>query len=284
MKTFEFHAVETAAEALRMMRKFKGKAALLAGGSDLVPKLKSGALAPVAVIDIKKIEALRGIRRNGKNAVSIGSLVTLAEIAESPLIRKNLPVLSETALMMASPQVRNRATVGGNLSNAAPSADMAPPLLALGARVELHTQKGKKTVPLEDFFLGPGKTLAGREGLLSRIIVPVPPKNARVHFLPLCIRKAMDLSIVSAAAYVERERGIVKTARIALGAVAPVPLRAKAAEKKIIGTEGGAKTIAEAALTASQEARPITDVRACKEYRCEMVRVTVERALREVMK
>ncbi len=283
MKPFSFHSATTVKEALNLLAKHRGKAALLAGGTDLVPGMKLGGRAPGAVIDVKKITALHGVRMSGKSAVTIGPLTTLAEIMKDPLILRKLPLLAETAGMMASPQVRNRGTIGGNLANAAPSADMAPPLIALGAKVQVHTRRGTRTIPLEKFFTGPGETVLGATGLLGRITVPVPPKRARVAYKPLYLREAMDLPIASAAAYIERERKKIRKARIVLGAVAPVPIRVPDAEKALINTNGDDAAVGEAAYLAASAAKPITDVRATKGYRREMVNVLVRRALVEVL-
>jgi CO/xanthine dehydrogenase FAD-binding subunit len=192
-------------------------------------------------------------------------------------------VLGRTALLMASPQVRNRGTIGGNLCNAAPSADMAGPLIALGAKAKLQTKQGARTVKLEEFFTGPGETLISGKGILAAIIVPVPKKGTRTAYQVLTRREAMDLSVVSAAAMVRKERGKIKDVRIALGAVAPVPMRARQAEKALKNTKGGAEDIAKAAAVAASECAPISDVRASREYRTRMVEVVTRRVLEEVL-
>jgi carbon-monoxide dehydrogenase medium subunit len=283
MKPFSFHTAQTVKDALKLLGRYRGGAALLAGGTDLVVRMKLGRAAPEAVIDIKEIAALRGVRMSGKGRVSIGPLTTLTEIAADKLIRRKLPVLAETAEQMASPQVRNRGTIGGNIANAAPSADMAPPLIALGARVQVLTRRGTRTIPLEDFFTGPGETVLKKNCILGRITIPIPPRRARITYKPLCLREAMDLAIASAAVYIEKERGKIKVARIVLGAVAPVPLRVTVAEEALIGTKGEATAINESARIAAEAAKPITDVRGTKEYRREMVNVLVRRALKKII-
>jgi CO/xanthine dehydrogenase FAD-binding subunit len=280
---FDYFKPGSLQEAMKLFGRHKGKAAFLAGGTDLIVKMRSGKAAPGALIDVKGIEQLRGIRK-AKAQVSIGPLTTLAEIAESEVLKKLLPVLPETALQMASPQVRNRGTIGGNVCNAAPSADMAPPLLVLGAKVRITTKQGTKTVRLEDFFTGPGETLVSGRGLLTAIIVPMPKKGAKAGYETLTLREAMDLSIVSAAALVRRERGRVKEARIALGAVAPVPMMAEKAQKILVGTKGTPEDIAKAAAAAVTECAPIGDVRASQSYRRDMVEVVTRRVLEGVLR
>jgi CO/xanthine dehydrogenase FAD-binding subunit len=282
MKDFTYHRASTVKEALALLRKGKDSIRPLAGGTDLLVQWKSGKRPLSGVVDIKSLGALSGIKQT-KTAVTIGSCTRLAEILASRVLARKLPLLHAVAAQMGSPQVRNRATLGGNLANAAPSADMAPPLMALDAKVQIVTPRGRKTVPLAGFFLGPGETLLGKDGLLSAITIPVPKKGTKAAYYPLTLREAMDISIVSAAAAVRKEKKKVVHARIVLGAVAPVPLRAVKAEKALLGSDGGPDAILRAAKEAAKEARPITDQRGTKTYRREMVEVAVERALSEVL-
>lgn len=281
---FTYMRARSVQEALRWMARHRGEAALLAGGTDLIVQMKMDRAAPAVIIDIKRVKPLGGpVKLSGKSAIAIPPLTTLADIAASPLLRRRLPVLPATALLMASPQVRNRATVGGNLANAAPSADMAPPLLALGARVKIHRHGRMKTIPLEEFFTGPGETVLGRTGILGTITVPLLPRRAKASYITHTVREAMDLSIASSAAMVEKKSGRVVAARIVLGAVAPTPLRVPQAEERLVGTRGDADAIEAAAEAAAAASRPITDVRASEQYRREIVRVVTRRVLGEVL-
>lgn len=281
---FEYVRPRSVKDAIRILARHGGEAALLAGGTDLVVGMRMDRQAPSTIVDIKRLAPLGGpIRASGKSAIAIPPLTTLADIAASKLLKRRLPVLPATALLMASPQVRNRATVGGNLANAAPSADMAPPLIALGARVRIHTRRGVKTIDLEDFFTGPGETVLGRTGILGTITVPLLPRGARAAYHAHTVREAMDLSIASAAARVQKKGGKVASARIVLGAVAPTPLRVREAEEALAGTRGREADIEAAAEAAAAACRPITDVRATKGYRRDIVRVVVRRALGEVL-
>jgi carbon-monoxide dehydrogenase medium subunit len=279
---FEYLKAGSAQEAVKLLQKHRGKAAFLAGGTDLIVKMRSGKAAPGVIVDIKGIKQLSGIRKT-KTQVTIGPLTTIANIATDKVLAKVLPVLSRTALLMASPQVRNRGTVGGNLCNAAPSADMAPPLIVLGAKVKFVTRQGTKTVKLEDFFTGPGETVITGKGLLTAIIVPVPKKGTRVAYQVLTEREAMDLSMVSAAAMIRRERGKVKDVKIALGAVAPTPIRVPGAEKALKGTRGREEDIRKAVEAGGAACAPISDIRASERYRRDMVEVVTRRVLEEVL-
>ncbi len=281
---FDYVRPRSVKDAIRILARSKGEAALLAGGTDLVVKMKMDRAAPGTIVDIKRLAPLGGpIKPSGKSAIAIPPLTTLAEIASSTLLKRRLPVLPATALLMASPQVRNRATVGGNLANAAPSADMAPPLMALGARVRIHTGSGVKTIPLEQFFTGPGETVLGGTGILGTITVPLLPRGARAAYHAYTVREAMDLSIASAAVRVQKKAGKIVSARIVLGAVAPTPLRVRTAEEALEGTRGAAADIEAAATAASRACLPITDVRATEGYRRDIVRVVVQHALAEVL-
>jgi len=282
MKELAYHRASSVKEALAILKKGKGAIRPLAGGTDLLVQWKSGKRPLAGVVDVKYIDAMAGIKQT-KTAVAIGPCTRLAEILESKVLKRKLPLLPAVAARMGSPQVRNRATVGGNLANAAPSADMAPPLMALDAKVQIISTRGKKTVPLAEFFRGPGETLLGKGSLLGTITVPLPKKGTKAAYYPLTLREAMDISIVSAAVAVRMDRKKVAHARIVLGAVAPVPLRAVKAEALLEGTDGGIEAVRRAAKEAAREARPITDQRGTKTYRRDMVEVAVERALSEVL-
>ncbi|MDI7267487.1 MAG: xanthine dehydrogenase family protein subunit M [Myxococcota bacterium] len=282
LRPFEHHGARTVAEALALLARYRGRARLLAGGTDVVVRMKLDRERPEALVDIKRVAALGGpIRLVGGSRVAIPALARLADLTSSALLRRKLPVLAEAASLMASPQVRNRATIGGNLANAAPSADMAPPLIALGASVRVHSRRGVATVPLDEFFLGPGETVLGRSKVLGAILVPLPPRGARAIYRTHTVREAMDISIASVAIYVERRGRTIRRARIALGAVAPIPLRVREAERALEGTDGGAPALAAASVAAAHAARPIDDVRGSADYRREIVRVLVRRALEE---
>jgi CO/xanthine dehydrogenase FAD-binding subunit len=251
---------------------------VIAGGTDIL--LKARVLpAALTLIDISGISELCGVWQDA-DGMHIGAAPRLADVVRAPLLQGTpYQALLQGAVQVGSPQIRNLATIGGNLCNASPSADTSAPLLALDACAELVSQSGVRCIPLAEFFLGPGKTTIGSGEMLASILIPVQPDGARSIYFKHSPRRAMDLAFVGVAVWCAG-----KTVRIALGAVAPTPIRAVAAEQFL----SQAKSLDEAAvdqaaaLTAGA-AHPISDVRSTADYRKEMVRVLARRALRQVL-
>ncbi|MCP4426930.1 MAG: xanthine dehydrogenase family protein subunit M, partial [Chloroflexi bacterium] len=217
------------------------------------------------------------IAYNDDDGLTLGALTTLRDLTRDPVIGEHYPALARTAHVMASEQVRSFATLGGNLCNASPSADTAPPLIAMGASVVLVGASGARTLPLEDFFLGPGKSALQLGELLKAITVP-PPEGAAIY-LKHAPRAYMDIAVVGVAVWLRMETDVCRAARIVLGAVAPTPLRARAAEAELIGHPLTDVRIAQAAKTAAGECSPIDDVRGSAWYRKRMVEVLVRRGV-----
>jgi len=283
---FDYRMPKTVKEALELLsKKAKGGVKVFAGGTDLVPKLRSREVeAPEILVDLKGIPKLDYIQYNAKNGLRFGPLVTISEIENSPLIRDHFSVLAQAAHSMASPQVRNRGTIAGNICNAVPSADSAPALLTLNARLKLVSLKGERMVKIEDFFKGPNETvLSGRE-ILREVKVPPLPAKSKGVYLKLSPRRAMDLAIVGVAVVLIQEDGVCRDIRVALGAVAPTPIRVKKAEDILRGQRVSDELIDKVAEVASQEARPIDDHRASAEYRREMVAILVRRAISQAVR
>jgi len=279
---FDYLKASTIEEALELKEKYKEGGFFLAGGTDLMIKIRRKSLKPKVLINIKNIKDLGRIEEFDEY-LSLGPLVTLSEIAKNPLIRERFPVLSETALLMASPQVRNLGTVGGNLANAAPSADLAPPLIALDSEVLVVSKSGEEKIKLEDFFLGPGETILGDEKLMKSILIPKPKNGFRIVYRRHTLREAMDIAIISAAVGLLFNGGRIDSSRIVIGAVAPVPLRVTSAEDILDGTDGNEDIIERAAEESSMKASPITDVRGTLEYRRAMIKVFIRRILKELI-
>ncbi len=195
---------------------------------------------------------------------------------------KEFSILLQACSLIGSRQIKNRGTVGGNICNAAPSADSAPPLLCLGARVVLVSRKATRTIALEDFFLGPGKTALAEDELLVEIEVPTPPEPSAGCYLRHTTREEMDIAVAGVASFLtlSPENGRLQSARIALGAVAPTPVRARRAEAILVGKAITPELIQQAADQAAAEADPISDLRGSSEYRRELVRVLTRRTLR----
>jgi len=264
---FEFLSPKTMEEAIVLMNQHGQKVKVIAGGTDLIPQMKRGELKPNYVLSLSQIEALREIQFTQKAGLKLGSLCTIAEIEKSQVIRERYPVLAQAASVLGSIEIRNRGTVGGNLCNAAPSADMAPSLLVLGARAAMASSKGERVVPLEDFFVGPGKTVLGANELLVRLEIPAMKPRSAGEYIKLGIRKAMDIAVAGVAVILSLDSGdgVCAEARLALGAVAPTPMRAGRAEKLLAGKKIDLEVMELAAKAASEEASPITDIRASEE-------------------
>lgn len=281
---FSYYQPSTIEEALSLMEQFDGNARLFAGGTDLLSAMKGGRVEQRVLVDIKRIPELSVIQPED-GGLRFGAAVTTRAIARSPLIKERYPLLSEALKMLGSMQIGNRATVGGNLSNASPAADSAPPLLTLAASVKLVGPQGVRWLPLENFFLGPGKTALERE-VLAEIRIPPAPAQGRGVFYKLGPRAAPeDICIVSVAVFaVPDASGKSWTdVRVALGAVAPTPVRARHAEETLRGRPIDGKVVEDAArLAAEKDARPISDVRGSASYRRAMVQVLVARALQQV--
>lgn len=278
MKGFDYYEPQSISEACSILAGYAGEARPLAGGTDLIPRIKDGAMQPQGLISLRNL-GLAGINETD-STIWIGSLTTLTEIVDSPAIARRLPLLKQTAAEVASVHIRNRATVGGNLCNASPSADMAPALLVLGATARIIGPAGEWTVPLEKFFTGPGQTVLAPGDLLVNLEIPFLPDRSAAYYIKHSPRRAMDIATVGVALAVSLdELGICQDCRIALGAVGPTPIRALQAEKTIIGKKLETDVIEQAAQAAVSEARPISDLRSSAEYRQRMIAVHVRRTL-----
>jgi len=265
---FTYHRPDSLDEACSLMEQLTSVKAI-AGGTDLLVQIKDGLPAPKHVIDLTVIEELHHIDEDNESII-IGATITLADIIKSRVIADNAPVLVKAANLVGSPQIRNVGTLGGNLCNASPAADLVPPLLALDAKLKILSRDATRSVPLNEFFLGPGQSVLRRNELVSQIRIPKKAEHTGTSFLKLGRRKTFTLSVVTAAACVELKDKMLKNVRIALGAVAPTPIRAWRTEKFLIGQKISDKLVDGAAELAKTEVAPITDVRASAEYRREM--------------
>jgi len=282
---FKYFAPTSPEEAVGLLREHAGKAHVLAGGTDLLIRMKRGEWVPPVVVSLKKVSGLRGIeRRNG--ALWIGPLTTMAEIVRSETVAEVAPVLPEAAATVGSVQVRNLATVGGNICNAAPSADTAPPLLVLDAEVEILGPGGERRLPVSGFFTGPGETALAPGEIVTGIRIPVR-EGWRAAYRKVEHREAMDISVAGVAAAVLPAQGkavppVWKEVRVALGAVAPTPFRATEVEEMLQGRPVTEDLIGRAAEAAEAAAKPIGDVRGPAWYRRHLLRVLTRRLLREL--
>lgn len=275
MNSFDYFSPQSLAEAGVILARYDGEARAVAGGTDLLLKMKAGRLAPKAVVNIKRIPELRGLSFDGQ--LRLGALTTLEELKNSTLIREHYPSLAEAARTMASVQIRNLATVGGNLCNAAPSADLAPILIALGAVARIAGPGGERCVPLDEFFLGPGRTVLAPGELL--VGLDLPPPEGSALYLKHSPREHMDIAVVGVGLALRLSEGRCRFVRVVLGAVAPVPLRVRQVEEALLGHSLTSGLIQQAARLAAEAAQPIDDVRGSAWYRRRMVAVLVRRGL-----
>lgn len=280
---FDYLTPKTVDEALSLLNQYKGKARLIAGGTDLIPQLKGRLVeAPQYIIDLKKIPGLDYIKYDKAGGLNIGALATIRAAIDSPVIKEKFGVLAQAAANMASPQVRNRGTITGNICNAVPSADSAPALLVLDARLKLAGAKGTRTVAVADFFTGPNRTVI-KDEIVTEIQIPTPPTGSKWAFIKLSPRKAMDLAVVGVAVLAVADNGMCQEIRIGLESVAPTPIRAQKAEALLKGQKFDGN-IAKAAKAAAGESKPISDHRASAEYRRDMVEVLVKRAIEQAIR
>lgn len=265
-------------EALEVLARQRDGTHIIAGGTDLVPRMRSRIVEPSLLLDLRLL-ALDGIELDG-DGIRIGARATHTDILESSLLAEYCPALCEAARDIAGPPIRNRGTVGGNLVNASPAADLAPPLMVYDARVVLVRTDSNREVPLEDFFTAPGQSVLSPDEILTEVRIPSPPARTAARFIKLGKRKAMAVAVVGVAARLTLdEDGSISQSRIALGSVAPTPMRALQAEAALQGQTPGVEIFREAGRIAMGECAPISDIRASGDYRRKMVGVLTRRAL-----
>jgi carbon-monoxide dehydrogenase medium subunit len=276
---FEYHQPESLPDAVALAARFGEEASFLAGGTDLMVQIERGRVAPRHVVGLHRVPGLAGIEANGR--IALGAGVTHRAIERAPALGGALRCLIEGAEVIGGHQVRNVATVGGNLANASPAADLVPCLLALDGMVRLVGPGGERELPVERFLLGPNRTARRPDELLTLVSLPALPAHSSSAFLKAGRRRAMEISVVCVAARLtldaSRERCL--EARITLGAVAPTTVRAREAERALEGRPVGGEAFARAATAAQEACRPIDDVRASAAFRRHLVGVLVRRAL-----
>jgi aerobic carbon-monoxide dehydrogenase medium subunit len=279
VRRFELVLPESIDDCLRALAQKGADTKVLAGGTDLLPQLKNGLLKPARVIDLSGIPRLRALEPANGRGLRVGAAVTARTLELDATVRGRYRSLAESGALVGSVQVRNLATLGGNLCNAAPSADMAPPLLALDAEAVVVGPKGERRVPIATFFTGVRRTVLAPDELLLELVVPDPGPQSGGHYLRHTPRRELDIAVVGVASQLTLANGVCTKARIALAAVAPVPLRATAAEQSLEGQAVTAERIARAADLAVDAARPISDQRGSAEFRRHLVRVLTRRTL-----
>ena len=282
LPTFKYCRPESLPELERLLRKNKGKAKVLAGGTDLLVQMKGGTQNPAVLIDIGNIISLKGILHEDGKGIEILAGTKIAEIEESPLVRNKLYALYKAVTFLGSPQVRAMATLGGNLCNASPCSDTVPILMALGSELIIAGNNSERRLSIESFLLDYRLVDLKPEEYLKSVMIPEQPKAAGSAYLCRMLRQAMEIDIVNVGLWLlidndKRCRDI----RIALGSVAPIPMRAREAEASLRGQTISEESIQRAGDVASGEVAPIDDIRGSAEYRRQMVKILVMRAIKE---
>ncbi len=282
---FDYLAPQSMEEALKLLAgNNNGKYKVYSGGTDVIPKLKGRLIkAPEVLVDLKAIPDLDYIEHDEERGLRIGALANIYSVAHSPIVKEKFSILSQAANSIASTQVQNRGTIAGNICNGVPSADSAPTLLCLEAKLLCASRKEERVIQIEDFFTGPNETALKADELLKEIQISNMPDNSKGVYIKLSPRSRMDLAVVGVAAIVASENGLFKDVRIGLGAVAPTPIRANKAEEVLKGQPTNDDMIIKAAQLASEESKPIDDHRASAQYRRMMVEVLVKRAINQAL-
>lgn len=276
---FEYVSPQTLQEACSLLVQYGDSAKVLAGGSDLLVKMKDGLMKPAYLVSLKNLDSLKAIRYEIGTGVIIGARATHNEVMNNSILQEKYRSVCEAAHSMAANQIRNIGTVGGNLVNAVPSADIPPILIALDAQVRIVGTGGERAVPLEDFFLGPGKTVLENGEILAEIIIPDQPTTGS-NYIKSALRRAGALAVAGVASSVSVSDGTFQDVRIVLGAVAPTPMRARQAENVLRGKKISQELIDEAGKVAGAESKPISDIRGSIEYRRNLVDVLTRRSLK----
>lgn len=282
---FEYHQVKSLDQALTILDKHKGAVKIIGGGTDLLLEMHRGKIYPQHVISLQRIEAAQEIQCDG-NYYYIGPNTTHRQIEKSKVIQEKLTALYEGSKEVGSVQIRNTATVMGNICNAVPSADTAAPLLALKSKVRIHSsENAPKELPLTEFFVGPGKSVLKSNELVSQIIIPVPSGNFGSCYIKLARRKAMELALIGAAAMVKicEKKKVLEEVQIALNTSAPTPIRVFDAEAEIVGQALSEALIKKAGQAAQGECSPRTSWRCTAEYRRELIKNMVIDALTQAI-
>lgn len=268
MRHFDYARPASLAEAVEALRERGEGAHPLGGGTDLLVQAKEGGRRPSALISLAGIPELTGIHLDAGGELRIGARATMQQVADDATVQQRFSALADGSSVVGSYQTRNMATIGGNVCNAAPSADTSPPLVVLGARAHIAGVNGEREQPVEELWSGPGQTTLQPGEIVTAFVVPAPPAGAGSHYARHTPRKIMDIAVVGVGSYIELDAdGVVQAARIALGAVAPTVVRAPQAEQALVGHAFTEELAAEAGRVAAAEARPISDVRGSASFR-----------------
>ncbi len=285
MREFAYAAPQSLPEAFDLLTRTDGDSRPLAGGTDLITQMKENRKSPGLVVNVKRIPELNVLAWDERQGLRIGAAVSCTRIATFAPVRERYPALAEACILVGSVQIQNRAALGGNFCNAAPSADAVPPVLSYGGKVIVAGPTGRRELAAEDFFVGPGQTVLGKGELLIEIVIPTPPPRSGAAYLRFIPREEMDIAVAGVGSFVQlsADRTRCEQARITLAAVAPTPMRAREAEEFLAGKTLDAATLTQVGELAARAAKPISDVRGSAAYRIELVKVLTRRTLQKAL-
>lgn len=283
LPAFDYVKVNSLEEASKLAKEKGDKAVLMAGGTDVILLIHGKVIPADTVIDIKGIPGMDEIKFVEGEGMYIGALAKLYDIQNSDIVKEKMPALSDAARYVASPQIRRKGTMVGNICNASPSADTASILVAMNAVVKVYNAEGEKEIPIDDFFKGVKKTALVPGDVVTGLFIPELKSGEGSAYFKHSVRKAMDLAIIGVGAKIKIEAGKIAEARVCMGGVGITPLRAKKAEEILIGNEITDDLLEKAGVCASEECSPISDVRASAEYRTDMIRVYTKRAVKKAV-
>jgi len=280
LRYFEFSRPNSLEEALSILSQNPGEVRPLAGGTDLIEQVKQGRHEPKIVMDLKNIPELCKLDWDPTEGLRIGAATSCSQVYQNQIVRTHFPAIVDAGMLVGSIQIQNRAAIGANVCNAAPSGDTIPALLIYDAKAMIIGPRGSREVPLEEFFVGPGKTVLEGDEILMELMVPPPNPRSHSSYLRFIPREEMDIAVVGVGSMVSLdENGSCSTARVALASVAPTPVRAFHAESVLTGNRPSKLLIEEAAQNAVLDSNPISDVRGTAEYRKNLVKVLTSRTL-----
>ncbi len=278
LRPFEYFEPETVEDAAKLLSGYGEKGKLLAGGVELIPRIRLRSIRPEYIVNIQKIPGLDYIEGNGKEGVRFGALTPIRSLELSPMIQKDYSILYEATHQLPSVQVKSMGTLVGNLCVGTPASDMATSLFALDAELKIVNATGENTIPISTFYKGPGQTVLQPGEIVMEVILP-PAKPQTGGAFQHLVRTRADISKVCVAVIITMTDGTCREVRIALGAVAPTVIRAQSAEAALKGRKIDQNIIESAAKSAAEKTKPITDLRSTTEYRKEAARILVKRAL-----
>lgn len=281
MNQFKYVSPKTIEEALKILKEERANACIAAGCSNLLPQIRDKKLSPKLLVDITNIVELKGISQK-KGKICLGPLTTIAELVNSKLLFKEYPILHQAAEQFADPVVRNNATIGGNLVTASPAADMAVPLLTLDALIKIESTRQQREVRLKDFFLAPGRTVLREDEMITEIEFERSNINKNGCYLKLGLRKAMAIAVASIGINLEVKENKIVQVRIAMGSVAPTPIRLTATEEFLQDQEVNDELLEKAINKVREEVNPISDIRASDKYRRYVSGILFKRAFNKL--